>query len=154
MQGFRQFLFRGNLIQLAVAVVIGASFSNLVTAFTTGLITPILGVFGSQPNFTAHSFTINHSRFQYGLFIDALFAFFITALILYYIVVVPSEWILDAFTKAQETITRPCPECTSIISKNAIRCPFCTTRLAAQLELESEPEDAHLTNAARTVNNC
>jgi large conductance mechanosensitive channel len=139
--GFRDFLFRGNLIQLAVAVVIGAAFGNLVTAFTVGFITPLLGIFGAQPKFSELNFTINGSQFLYGAFIDALITFLITALVLYYIVVVPSTWVMDKFTKVEEAANRPCPECCSTISKKATRCAFCTTVVEPIPEPEKEVED-------------
>ena len=141
MGGFRDFLFRGNLIQLAVAVVIGAAFGSLVTAFTAGMITPLLGIFGGQPRFSDLYFAINGSEFRYGNVIDALITFLITAVVLYYIVVVPSTWVMDKFTKVEESNQRPCPECLSTINKKATRCPFCTTVVVPLPDEVKEIED-------------
>ncbi|OXA55407.1 large-conductance mechanosensitive channel [Folsomia candida] len=125
--GFRDFLFRGNLIQLAVAVIIGVAFGNVVTALTQGMITPLLGIFGGQPKFSDYKFVVNGSEFRWGWVIDMLITFFITALVLYYVVVVPSDWVLAKVQKKEEDANRSCPECCSKISKAAKRCAFCTS---------------------------
>jgi len=125
--GFREFLFRGNLIQLAVAVVIGTAFANVITAFTQGMITPLLGIFGGTPKFSDLTFTINESQFRWGWVIDTLITFFITALVLYYIVIAPSDWLLAKIQKKEDDSTRSCPECCSKIDKGAKRCAFCTS---------------------------
>lgn len=136
MGGFKDFLFRGNLVQLAVAVVIGAAFGNLVTAFTSGLITPLLGIFGQNPSFKTLSFTINGSEFLYGNVIDALLVFLITALIIYYAVVVPSTWIMDKYKKVEESDQTNCSYCCSKISKKATKCAFCTAAIKPAPEIE------------------
>lgn len=129
MGGFKDFLFRGNLVQLAVAVIIGASFANLVTAFTSGLITPLLGIFGGQPSFKNESFTINGSEFRYGAVVDACITFLITAFVLYYIVVVPATWVMDKFKKVEESTQTSCAYCCSKVDKKATKCAFCTSDL-------------------------
>lgn len=136
MGGFKEFLFRGNLVQLAVAVVIGAAFGNLVTAFTSGLISPLLLIFGGQPSFKTLYFTINDSVFLYGNVIDALITFLITALIIYYAVVVPSTWIMNKYKKAEESDQTTCPKCCSKISKKATKCAYCTSTLEPAPEFE------------------
>lgn len=145
MGGFKDFLFRGNLIQLAVAFIIGASFANLVTAFTSGLITPLIGIFGSQPQFKEETFTINGSNFRYGAVVDACITFFITALVLYYIVVVPSEWVADRFKKVEESSQTSCVYCCSKIDKKATKCAFCTSDVepVPEVEVITEPEVAN-----------
>lgn len=126
--GFKDFVFRGNIIQLAVAVIIGAAFGSVVTALTKAFITPILGIFGGgQPKFADMYFEVNGSHFLYGQFVDALIAFLITALVLYYLVVVPSDWILSKMNKKVESSTTSCSECCSKIEKKARRCPMCTS---------------------------
>ncbi len=130
MSGFKKFLFQGNLVQLAVAVVIGAVFSELVTAFTTAFITPLLGVFGGVPKFADLSFTLNNSEFQYGAFIDTLISFVLTAAILYFFIVLPMSKVMERMTKAEEASTRDCPRCFSEISRQADRCPHCTSEIA------------------------
>ncbi|KUP97608.1 MscL family protein [Thermobifida cellulosilytica] len=132
MSGFKKFLFQGNLVQLAVAVVIGAVFSDLVTAFTTAFITPLLGIFGGVPKFASLSFTINGSEFQYGAFIDALISFLLTAAILYFFVVLPMTKMLERFARAEEATHRECPACFSEISRKATRCAFCTSEVTPE----------------------
>lgn len=129
MSGFRAFLLQGNLIQLAVAVVIGAAFGDLITAFTTQFITPLLGVFGGVPEFSGLYFEINGSRFGYGAFIDSLIAFLIIAVILYFLVVLPMGSLYDRMTRMEASTTRPCPECRSDIPNEATRCSQCTIQV-------------------------
>jgi len=118
MSGFRKFLLRGNVVDLAVAVVIGASFGVVVTAFVKDIITPIIGAFGGVPDFSAWYFTINGSQFMIGDFINALLSFILIALIVYYFVVLPVERLMERF-KGEPAITptRDCPECLSKIPK-------------------------------------
>ncbi|MEE2045574.1 MscL family protein, partial [Nocardiopsis tropica] len=111
MEGFKNFLLQGNLVQLAVAVVIGTVFANLITAFTEGFITPLIGIFGGIPTFGDLYFEINGSRFMYGSFIDALISFLITAAVLYFLIVLPLGKLMERFVKAEEATTRACPYC-------------------------------------------
>lgn len=132
MSGFRKFLLQGNLVQLAVAVVIGAVFGALVESFTTGFITPLLGMFGGIPQFSELYFEINDSRFLYGQFIDALITFLITAAVVYFFVVVPMAKLLDRMMRSEEATTRTCPHCRSDIAKEASRCPYCTSEVTPE----------------------
>ncbi|MFC4563613.1 large conductance mechanosensitive channel protein MscL [Nocardiopsis mangrovi] len=132
MSGFKKFLMQGNMVQLAVAVVIGALFSDLVTAFTAGFITPLIGVFGGVPTFGDLYFEVNGSRFLYGQFVDALVGFLLTAAIVYFFVVLPMTKLMERFASEEEATTRPCPHCQSEISKAATRCAFCTSEVAAE----------------------
>ncbi|MFD6950962.1 mechanosensitive ion channel protein MscL [Nocardiopsis sp. TSRI0078] len=132
MQGFKDFLLRGNLVQLAVAVVIGAVFADLVTAFTEAFITPLLGIFGGVPTFGDLYFEINGSRFLYGAFIDALITFLTTAAVLYFFVVMPVARALERFAKAEDVATRECPHCFSQVSKKATRCAGCTSEIVPE----------------------
>ncbi|MEE2036527.1 large conductance mechanosensitive channel protein MscL [Nocardiopsis sp. CT-R113] len=134
MEGFKKFLLQGNLVQLAVAVVIGTVFANLITAFTEGFITPLIGIFGGIPTFADLYFEINDSRFMYGTFIDALVSFLITAAVLYFLVVLPLGKLMEKFIKAEEATTRPCPFCLSEIDKKATRCSHCTSEVTAETE--------------------
>lgn len=133
MAGFRKFLLRGNLVDLAVAVVIGAAFGALVTALVKDLITPLIGAIGGTPNFSTLSFSLNGSRFQYGDFINALIAFAILAAVIYFFVVVPFGRLLERFkpTPEQPVPTRDCPYCLSSVPAPATVCAFCTRDLAA-----------------------
>jgi large conductance mechanosensitive channel len=126
MKGFRQFLMRGNLIDLAVAVVIGTAFTAVVTAIVQDLITPLIAAIGGKPNFGALSFTVNHSTFLYGSFINALLSFLIVAAVVYFLVVSPVTKITSRLQRNKAATTRDCPECLSSIPVAATRCSFCT----------------------------
>ncbi|MDA2805931.1 MscL family protein [Nocardiopsis suaedae] len=141
MDGFKRFLLQGNLVQLAVAVVIGAVFSELITAFTEGFITPLLGIFGGVPHFGDLYFEVNGSRFLYGAFVDALIGFLLTAAVLYFFVVLPVSKLMDRLAKAEEAATRECPHCRSEINRMADRCPQCTSEVAPEAS-EGEPASA------------
>lgn len=132
MSGFRKFILRGNVVDLAIAVVIGAAFTGVVQALVKDIITPILGIFGGVPDFSALSFSINNSRFLIGDFINALLSFVVIGLIVYYFVVIPVGRLLDRFTPAPAppAPTRDCPECLSKIPVRARRCAFCTAVVA------------------------
>lgn len=129
MNGFKKFLLQGNLVQLAVAVVIGAAFSSLVEAFTAGFITPLLGIFGGIPEFSGLYFDINGSRFAYGQFVDALISFLLTAAVLYFFVVTPIAKLFERMSREAEAATRQCPDCRSDIPKAATRCAHCTSQV-------------------------
>lgn len=105
---FRDFILRGNVIELAVAVIIGASFNKIVDAVVKGLITPLIGIFGGAPQFAANKFTINGSEFLWGTVVDAIIGFLIVALVLFFLVVKPMN-ALAARTKKQEAVAPPAP---------------------------------------------
>lgn len=127
MDGFKKFIMRGNLVELAVAFIIGVAFAALVTAFTKDIITPIIGIFGGTPDFSGLYFTINGSKFLYGEFLNALISFLITALIVYYFVVLPMNALVARMRTAPpaDPTTKKCPECLSEIPLAAHRCAFC-----------------------------
>jgi large conductance mechanosensitive channel len=125
-KGFRSFLMRGNLIDLAVAVVIGTAFTAIVTAIVKDLITPLIAAIGGQPNFENLKFTINHSTFLYGDFFNALLSFAIIAAVVYFLIVAPVARITTRFERKKVATTRDCPECLSTIPIAATRCSFCT----------------------------
>jgi large conductance mechanosensitive channel len=127
---FKKFLLRGNLVELAVAFVMGVVFAALLKAFIADLITPIIALIFGQPNFEALSFTINSSHFLYGDFLNSVFTFVTTALVIFVFVVKPYNVLMARRTKEDPT-TRECPECTSTIPIRARRCPECTTQIAA-----------------------
>ncbi len=130
MGGFRKFLLRGNLVDLAVAVVIGVAFSAIITALVADLITPLIAAIGGKPDFSALTFTVNHSKFRYGAFINALLAFVIIAAVIYFLVVVPVSRLLARSERKKEATERACPECLSQIPLAARRCMYCTTEVA------------------------
>jgi large conductance mechanosensitive channel len=130
MKGFREFILRGNLVDLAVAVVIGTAFGALVTALVSDFITPLIAAVGGQPDFSDLSFTINGSKFAYGHFINALLSFLIIAAVVYFFVVKPVSALLERFSPKKEVgEQRQCPECLSDIPAAARRCAFCTAEV-------------------------
>jgi large conductance mechanosensitive channel len=132
MKDFRDFLLRGNLVDVAVGIVIGVAFTALVTALVGDLITPLLAAIGGKPDFAALSFTINKSHFLYGAFINALISFVLIAAVLFYLVVKPVNALM-ARRRTETPVaatTRDCPECLSQIPIAARRCAFCTTEVA------------------------
>ena len=129
MAGFKTFLFRGNLIDLAVAVVIGVAFNTVVQALIADIITPLIAAIGGKPNFATLSFTVNHSHFLYGSFINAVLAFAIMAAVIYYLVVSPATRITAIAQRRKEATERDCPECLSSIPVGAKRCMYCTSEV-------------------------
>jgi large conductance mechanosensitive channel len=132
LKDFRQFILRGNLVDLAVAVVIGAAFGALVTALVADFITPLIAAAGGKPDFSSLSFTINDSKFTYGHFFNALLSFLIIAAVVFFFVVRPVNHLLERYKteSAVDEETRKCPECLSEIPGEARRCAFCTAELA------------------------
>jgi len=132
--GFRKFLLRGNVVDLAVAVVIGAAFGAVVTAFVSAFITPLVGVFSGVGGDVANkAFTLAGTRFPYGEFVDALLSFVIIAAVVYFLVVQPVQRLMDRFKTEPEPAqsTKQCPECLSSIPLAATRCAFCTVEQLA-----------------------
>jgi large conductance mechanosensitive channel len=127
--GFRKFLFRGNLIDLAVAVVVGVAFNAVVHALIADLITPLIAAIGGQPNFGALSFTVHRSTFHYGSFINSLVSFLIIASVVYYIIVSPAARVTALATRSKAATERDCPECLSSIPVAARRCMYCTSEV-------------------------
>ena len=139
-EGFKQFILRGNVLDLAVAVVIGAAFTQIVNSLVENIITPVIAAIGGQPDFSALTFTINHSVFRYGAFLNSLIAFLIIALIVYFLIVQPMNALMARVTpKAAEAEPAVCPECFSEISVDANRCPNCTTWLRGPHAPVSDP---------------
>ena len=132
-QEFKEFAMRGNVIDLAVAVVLGAAFGAVVTSVVEDLITPIIAAIGGQPDFAALTFEINHSVFRYGEFLNAVIAFLIIALVVFLLVVKPMNALLTRMRTepSPDPLTAKCPECLSEVQSGARRCPFCTSALAA-----------------------
>ena len=126
-RGFREFLTRGNLVELAIAVVIGTAFTAVVTAVVVDLITPLIAAIAGKPDFNSLTFTINHSTFRYGAFFNALITFLIIAAVVYFLVVKPMAALLARMTRNKEATERDCPECLSSIPMAATRCKYCTT---------------------------
>jgi len=131
--GFKQFLLRGNVVDLAVGVVVGAAFGGVVTAFTKDLLTPLIAAVAGKPDFSAIQFTINGSKFLIGDLINAVVSFLIIATAVYYMVVLPVNALVSRARREPpaDPTTKKCPECLSEIPIQATRCAFCTTPLKA-----------------------
>ena len=133
LQGFKQFVLRGNVLDLAVAVVMGAAFGAVVAALVKDLITPLIAAIVGKPDFSAIEFTINGSKFPVGDFINALVSFILIAAAVYFFIVLPMNKILARMRRgeaAPDPTTKKCPECLSDVPIAARRCAFCTTSFA------------------------
>jgi len=131
LKGFRDFILRGDVIDLAVAVVIGAAFNSVVSALVKSVITPLIGAIGGTPDFSRIYFTINNSRFMVGEFLNALISFLIVAGVVYFLIVLPMNKLMARIKKGEKVdpTTKTCPECLSAIPLKAKRCKFCTSVL-------------------------
>ena len=130
-KGFRDFILRGNVIDLAVAVVIGGAFGSIVTALVKDIITPLIGAIGGSPDFSGIYFTINGSKFMIGDFINAFISFLIISAVIYFLVVLPMNALMKKF-KGEEKVEikeKTCPHCLSQIPVKATRCKYCTSVL-------------------------
>jgi len=130
-KGFRQFIMRGNVIDLAVGVVVGAAFNTVVQSLVKDLITPLIAAIVKQPDFSKLTFALNGSQFNYGDLVNSAVSFVIVAGTVYFFVVLPINTLSARMHKGPppETTTKQCPECTSNIPKAARRCPYCTAVL-------------------------
>jgi large conductance mechanosensitive channel len=127
---FKEFISRGNLVELAVAVVIGTAFAALVNAFVADLITPIIAAIFGKPDFSGLSFTINESAFRYGSFLNALITFLSVAAAIFFFVVKPMNVWTERAKRGEDPDVKECPECLSEIPHAATRCAFCTSQLS------------------------
>jgi large conductance mechanosensitive channel len=130
---FKKFILRGNTVDLAVAVVVGAAFGTIVSALVRDIITPLIAAIGGQPDFSKLKFTINGSQFLYGDFLNAVIGFLIIAAVVFFFIVQPVNKLVTRAARKQSTpepSTIKCPECLSEIPQAAKRCAFCTTKLA------------------------
>lgn len=135
MGGFKKFLLRGNLVDLAVAFVIGAAFAALVTGLVKDLVTPLIGAIGGKADFAGLTFTINKSKFFYGDFLNLLITFLVVSAVIYFLVVVPFSKLLERFkpTPDAPAPVQDCPHCRSSVPQAATVCAFCTRDIAAPL---------------------
>ena len=128
---FKRFLFRGNVMDLAVAVVVGTAFTAVVKALVTDILTPVIAAIFGAHNFGALKFTIHHSTFAYGDFINNVITFLTVAAAMFFLVVMPINWLMARRAK-EDPDTKQCPECDSAIPLKARRCPECTSELVAR----------------------
>jgi len=134
MKGFRQFMMRGNVLDLAVAVVMGAAFGAVVTALVKDLINPLIAAIMGKPDFSAIAFTINGSKFGIGDFFNALVSFVLIGASVYFLVILPVNAFMARIKRGEippDPTTKKCPECLSDIPIAARRCAFCTSLLEA-----------------------
>jgi large conductance mechanosensitive channel len=135
LSGFRQFILRGNVVDMAVGVVVGAAFATVVSAFTKDLLTPLIAAIVGKPDFSAISFTVHNSKFLLGDFINAAISFFLVAAAVYFFVVTPINMLVARMRKAPapaDPTTKKCPECLSEIPIDARRCAHCTQPVGAR----------------------
>jgi large conductance mechanosensitive channel len=131
LNGFKEFIFRGNVVELAVAVVIGGAFGNIVNALVKDIITPFISAIGGNPDFSGIYFTINNSKFMIGDFMNALLSFLIISAVIYFFIIAPMNKLMKIMKKEKkvELKEKICPECLSDIPIKAKRCKYCTTVL-------------------------
>ncbi len=127
-KGFRDFLMRGNVIDLAVAVIIGAAFTAIVTSFVTNIVTPLIAAIVGKPDFSALVLKVNGGVITYGTFLNAVISFLLIATVVYFMIVVPMNYAMSRLKKpvVAEVTTKTCPQCLSEIPLAATRCKFCT----------------------------
>ncbi|HEY4045471.1 MAG TPA: large conductance mechanosensitive channel protein MscL [Acidobacteriaceae bacterium] len=132
LKGFRDFILRGNVVDLAVAVIIGAAFGAIVNSFVTNIINPFIAAIVRKPDFSSLTLTVHGGVIKYGDFLNSVISFLIIATTIYFLVVVPVNTLLARF-RPQPTVlptTKPCPECLSDIPIAAKRCSHCTQLVA------------------------
>jgi large conductance mechanosensitive channel len=129
---FKQFVLRGNMVDLAVAVVVGTAFGAVITALVGDLFTPLIAAIGGKSDFASLTFTIHHSVFAYGAFLNALIAFVMIAAVVFFFVVQPVNALVQRAHRepTPDPTTKKCPECLSEIPVDARRCAFCTSQLS------------------------
>ena len=133
LKGFKQFMLRGNVVDLAVAVVIGGAFGAVVTALVKDLLTPLIAAVGGKPDFSALAFTVNGSKFLVGDFINSIVSFLMIGIAVYFFIVAPVNALTARINRGEappDPTTKKCPECVSEVPIAAKRCAFCTSPLA------------------------
>jgi large conductance mechanosensitive channel len=130
LNGFKEFIARGNVVDLAVAVVLGAAFNIVVQSLVKDLLTPLIAAVFGEPDFSALSFTINGSTFGYGNFLNALISFLTVAVAIYFFVILPLHKLKERDSAGEEPTVRDCPQCLSEIPVKAVRCRYCTAKIA------------------------
>ncbi|MCU1323898.1 MAG: large conductance mechanosensitive channel protein [Acidobacteriaceae bacterium] len=126
LKGFRDFILRGNVLDLAVAVIIGAAFTAIVNSLVKDIITPLLAAIVGKPDFSALIFTFHGGIFTYGVFLNAVISFVLMAGVVYFFIVVPSNALIARLKGPEAVTTKACPQCLSDVPLAATRCKFCT----------------------------
>ena len=132
LKDFKAFVLRGNMVDLAVAVVVGLAFGAVISALVKDILTPIIAAIGGEPNFDSLTFTIHNSTFFYGAFLNSVISFVIIAAAVFFFAVLPLNKMLKRLNMLpEEAPTKKCPECLSDIPAAAHRCAFCTSEVSA-----------------------
>ena len=129
-KGFRDFVLRGNVVDLAVGVVIGAAFGTVVSAFVKDLLTPVIAALVKKPDFSGFFFDVNGAKFLYGDFVNAVISFLLIAAAVYFFVILPVNSLMKRFEKQAPPDKKKCPDCRSDIAIDARRCAYCTSNIA------------------------
>ena len=157
--GFKKFILRGNVVDLAVGIVIGAAFSGVVQSLVKDLINPLIGLAGGLPDLSSWVVTVGSSQFNVGNFLNAIISFLLVALVVYFFVVVPVTRLMDKYRQEpKQTPTRECPECLSKIPQAARRCSHCSVQIAppsddvaAAMRSVAAPSGEHVADEAARV---
>jgi large conductance mechanosensitive channel len=157
--GFKKFILRGNVVDLAVGIVIGAAFTGVVQALVKDIITPLIGMAGGIPDFSSWAITVNGARLLVGDFLNALISFLLVAAVVYFLVVLPVTKLMDKYrSEPQPAPTKGCPECLSKIPQAARRCAHCTVQIeapsegvAAAMRSVAAPSGEHVADEAARV---
>jgi large conductance mechanosensitive channel len=130
---FKEFILRGNVVSLAVAVIIGAAFNDIVNALVANMVTPLIAAIGGKPDFSDISFTINNSEFGLGLFLNAVISFLIIALVVFFLIVKPMNLLIERSKREEpeSPALKKCPYCMTDVPLDATRCRACTSDLAS-----------------------
>jgi large conductance mechanosensitive channel len=157
--GFKKFILRGNVVDLAVGIVIGVAFTGVVQALVKGIITPLIGMLGGIPDFSSWAVTVNGARLLVGDFLNALISFLVVAAVVYFLVVLPVTKLMDKYrSEPQPAPTKECPECLGKIPQAARRCSHCTVQIeapsegvAAAMRSVAAPSGEHVADEAARV---
>ncbi len=125
LKGFRDFILRGNVLDLAVAVIIGAAFTSIVNSLVKDIITPFIAAVVGKPDFSALTLNVNGGIVTYGNFLNAVIAFILMAGVVYFFIVVPANALIARMKGPEAVVNKPCPQCLSEIPLAATRCKFC-----------------------------
>jgi large conductance mechanosensitive channel len=130
---FKEFILRGNVVSLAVAVIIGAAFNEIVNSLVANMITPLIAAIGGQPDFSGITFTINGSQFNLGLFLNSVISFLIIALVVFFLIVKPLNAMMERAKREEpeSPALKKCPYCYSDVPVDATRCPACTSDISS-----------------------
>ncbi len=150
MKGFRTFLLRGNLVDLAVAVVVGVAFNDVVQGLVKGIVTPLISATVHKPDVSHLTFVFNGTTFSYGLFLNGLISFLLISAVVYFLIVAPVSKVLALFDRRKAATERECPECLSQIPIDARRCMCCTALVPPATKPGTPPATATSARATLT----